>query len=197
MAWYSKYLVAFERPYSDVPEKVKQEVKDKLAHIRCAKDPLASVVLIAHNEEKRIFACLWSLVNNICNIPIEIIVISNNSTDATDLILDDLSVKWFREEKKGPGFARQCGLNHALGKYYLCIDADTLYPPHYIATHVHYLQHEQIVCTFGLWSFLPNQKHSRWALYGYELLRDFFLNLQNVKRPELCVRGMTLAFRTE
>ena len=76
MAWYDKYLIAFERPYSAVPEAVKLEVANKLRRLSLLKEePLASVVLIAHNEEQRILSCLWSLVDNICSFPIEIIVV--------------------------------------------------------------------------------------------------------------------------
>ena len=35
------------------------------------------------------------------------------------------------------------------------------------------------------------------TLNGYESLRDFYLRIQAIQRPELCVRGMTFAFKTE
>lgn len=198
MAWYDKYLVAFEHPFSTVPETVKLEVSSKLKKLSLIKEePLASVVLIAHNEEQRILSCLWSLVDNICDFPIEIIIVNNNSTDATGAILDELGARWFQEKRKGPGFARQCGLDQSKGKYYICIDSDTMYPPYYISTHVRYLKKEGVVCTYGLWSFLPDEKHSRWGLKVYEFMRDLYINFQNIRRPELCVRGMVMAFRTE
>lgn len=197
MMWYRKYLDAFERPYQNIPNLIKKEVTRKLADLRTDNMPLCSVVLIAHNEEKRILACLWSLVDNICDFPIEIIVVSNNSTDLTNSILEELGVTWFSEEKKGPGFARQCGLNHAKGRYYICIDSDTLYPPHYISTHVSFLKRNGVVCTYGLWSFMPDDNHSYWGLKLYEFMRDCYLSLQNIRRPELCVRGMVMAFHTE
>ena len=30
MAWYSKYLAAFERPYQDVSNEIKKEIADKM-----------------------------------------------------------------------------------------------------------------------------------------------------------------------
>ena len=159
-------------------------------------EPVISVVAIAHNEGRHILACLWSLADNAVDLPTEIIVVSNHSTDDTDTILSELGVTWYSETRKSPGFARQCGLDHARGTYHICIDSDTLYPPHYIATHVHYLQQKDVVCTYGLWSFLPDKNHSATGLFFYELLRDIYLNVQNFNRPELCVRGMVLAFRT-
>ena len=198
MAWYSKYLAAFERHYQDVSNEIKKEIADKMLRFRQDDTtPVCSVVAIAHNEEKHILGCLWSLVDNICDFPVEIIVVSNNSTDAKEQLLNEVGVLWYSEEKKGPGFARQCGLNHARGKYHICIDSDTLYPPYYVATHVKHLDKGSIVCTYGLWSFLPDAHHSKSGLFFYELLRDFYLSLQNINRPELCVRGMVLAFRTD
>ena len=98
--------------------------------------PLVSVGAIAHNEEKRILSCLWSLCENQHNYPVEILVINNHSTDHTEEVLKELGVTYFNEYRKGPGFARQCGLNHARGKYHLCIDAATLYPPQYISSMI-------------------------------------------------------------
>lgn len=194
--WYKPYLVAFDKMWTEIPMNIKEEIREKV-HSSFSEEPIVSVVLIAHNEEKRIGACLWSLCNNLLHFPTEIIVVDNMSTDGTVKVLEELGVTWFREEKKGPGFARACGLQHARGKYHLCIDSDTLYPPQYIDAHVRQLERPGVVCTYSLWSFLPDSKHSCWGLWGYEFLRDIYLNIQNINRPEKNVRGMVLAFHTE
>jgi glycosyltransferase involved in cell wall biosynthesis len=196
MTWYSKYLAIFEKPMEEIPENTIKEIQRKL-EIKKHEKPLVSVVVIAHNEEKHILSCLWSLSENKCDFPIEIIVINNNSTDRTTDALNMSGVKWFDEPKKGPGHARQCGLNHANGKYYICIDADTLYPPHYIQTLVDQLKKPGVSCVFSLWSFMPDKSHSKIGLLFYELLRDLYLKIQSIKRPELCVRGMVFGFNTE
>lgn len=196
MTWYNKYLSVFEHPLCEVPPTVFEEISSKYSHIH-SEHPLASVILIAHNEETHLLSCLWSLVNNECPYPIEILAVNNHSTDRTTEVLDKLGVHWFDEKQKGPGFARQCGLDHARGKYHICIDADTMYPPHYIATHIRELEKPNVVCTYGLWSFIPDAQHSAGALWVYETLRDVHLRIQNLKRPELNVRGMVFAFRTD
>ena len=113
-------------------------------------------------------SCIWSLSENHCHFPIEIIAVNNNSTDKTEEVLKSLGVTYYNETKKGPGYARQCGLDHAKGKYHICIDADTLYPPHYIETHVKYLMNPKVACTFSLWSFMVDERHSRFGLWCYE-----------------------------
>jgi len=196
MPWYKKYLSIFEKSLEEISENTIKEIQQKLL-LQKQDNPLVSVVAIAHNEEKRILSCLWSLSENNCDFPIEIIVVNNNSTDRTTEVLDLCGVKWFDEPKKGPGHARQCGLDNAKGKYYICIDADTLYPPHYIQTMVDKLRKPEVACVFSLWSFMSDKNHSKFGLFFYELLRDIYLLLQSIKRPELCVRGMVFGFNTE
>lgn len=194
--WYQPYLAEFGKPIRQVPAEILKAVQQKL---RSKKDeqPIVSVILIAHNEGTHLLSCLWSLVDNHCNLPMEIMVVNNNSTDDTEEVLKELGVTYYNETKKGPGHARQCGLDHARGKYHLCIDADTLYPPRYIETHVKQLMKPGVACTFGLWSFMPDKKNSPLGLWFYESLRDIHLNIQAIKRPELCVRGMNFGFNTE
>lgn len=196
MKWYSKYMQVYGKPIDEVSEETLNVVRQQLKS--CQSDtPLVSVVLIAHNEERHLISCLWSLSENHCQFPIEILVANNNSTDRTEEILKSLEVTYYNETRKSPGYARQCGLDHARGKYHICIDTDTLYPPHYIETHVKELMKPGVVCTFSLWSFMVDEQHSRFGLWWYENLRDFYLRLQAIKRPELCVRGMAFSFNTE
>lgn len=194
MKWYADYLSIYDKPFTQAPQTVINQVKDKIRQL-ATHAPLVSVVAIAHNEEKRILSCLWSLCENQHNYPVEILVINNHSTDHTEEVLKELGVTYFNEYQKGPGFARQCGLNHARGKYHLCIDADTLYPPQYISTMIKVLQDKEVAGAYALWSFLPNEHHL--GLFFYETLRDLYLKIQNLNRPELNVRGMAFAFHTE
>ena len=196
MSWYKNYIRVYEQPIDSVSPLIIEEVRSKLKRLRESNPITASVVIIAHNEETHLLSCLWSLCNNECDFPIEILVVNNHSTDHTEEVLKMLGVTYYNELQKGPGHARQCGLDHARGTYHLCVDADTVYPPHYIATHVRELSRPGVACTFGLWSFMPDKNHSRAGLRLYETLRDLHLRLQAVKRPELCVRGMNFSFNT-
>jgi hypothetical protein len=44
---------------------------------------------------------------------------------------------------------------------------------------------------------MPDKSNSRLGLWFYETLRDLHLRIQNIKRPELNVRGMVFSFKTE
>lgn len=195
MSWYTKYLNIYGKDPSRLDDGIIATIRQKMEIAR-SETPLVSVVIIAHNEERHLLACLWSLLDNKQPFDIEIIVVDNNSTDRTSEILKSVGVQTYFEKRQSPGFARQCGLDHARGKYHLCIDADTLYPPHYIATMTKTLQKENVVAAYGLWSFLPDHELSSFSLFWFELLRDAYLIIQNFKRPELNVRGMVFGFNT-
>jgi glycosyltransferase involved in cell wall biosynthesis len=194
--WYDKYLTIYGKSLDEIPEHIWDEIKSKLAE-KQSKEPLVSVVVIAYNEEKRLAACLWSLSELQTTYPIEILGVNNNSKDRTEEVYQRLGLPYYNEEKQSPGFARQCGLEHAKGKYHFCIDADTFYPSRYVDLMMAKLLQPNVSCVSSFWSFFPDANHSRLGLFLFELARDMFLFVQHFKRPELCVRGMVFAFKTD
>lgn len=196
MRWYTKYLTVFEKPFDEVSQTTINEVKENLKKFQ-SPEPLASIVVIAHNEEKRLLSCLWSLSENKTSYPMEIIGVDNSSSDRTSDVFEAAGVRTYLEERKSPGYARDCGQTHAKGKYYICIDSDTLYPPQYLQTLVDELQKPGVTGAYSLWSFIPDKRFPEWKLKIYEAMRDINLQLQSIKRPELCVRGMVFAYNLE
>ena len=170
--------------------------KGKLA-LQQTGNPLVSLVVIAYNEECRLAACLWSLSELQTQYPIEILGVNNNSKDRTEEVYQRLGLPYFNEQKQSPGYARLCGLEHTRGKFYFCIDADTFYPPRYVDLMMAKLMKPNISCVSSFWSFFPDENHSRFGLFLFEMIRDAFLFVQHFKRPELCVRGMVFAFNVE
>ena len=194
--WYDKYLTIYGKSLDEIPEHIWDEIKSKLAE-KQSKEPLASIVVIAYNEEKRLAACLWSLSELQTAYPIEILGVNNNSKDKTEEVYQRLGLPYYNEKKQSPGFARQCGLEHAKGKYHFCIDADTFYPPRYVDLMMSKLTQPNVSCVSSFWSFFPDANHSHLGLFLFELARDMFLFVQHFKRPELCVRGMVFAFNAD
>jgi len=194
--WYDKYLSIYGKSLDDISDETLDEIKGKLAQQQSS-NPLVSVVVIAYNEECRLAACLWSLSELQTQYPIEILGVNNNSKDRTEEVYQRLGLQYFNEQKQSPGYARQCGLEHAKGKFHFCIDADTFYPPHYVDLMMTKLMKPDVSCVSSFWSFFPDEKHSRFGLFLFELIRDAFLFVQHFKRPELCVRGMVFAFNAD
>ena len=129
--------------------------------------------------------------------PIEILGVNNNSKDATENVYQTLGVPYYNETRQSPGFARQCGLQHARGKYHFFIDADTFYPSCYVDKMMQKLTKPGVSCVGTFWSFYPDENHSAFSLFLFELVRDIFLWVQHFKRPELNIRGMTFAFNAD
>ncbi len=191
--WYEKYLSIYGKSFDEIPDSVLDEIKSNLAR-KQSTEPLISIVVIAYNEERRLAACLWSLSELKTDYPIEILGVNNNSKDRTEDVYKRLGLPYFTELKQSPGFARQCGLENAKGKYHFCIDADTFYPEQYIDLMMTKLSKPNVSCVSSFWSFFPDENHSRFGLFLFEMIRDMFLFAQHFKRPELCVRGMVFAF---
>ena len=194
--WYDKYLSIYGKPFSEVPQHIIEEIKERLTCLQSS-EPLVSVVVIAYNEECRLAACLWSLSELKSQYPIEILGVNNNSKDATENVYQTLGVPYYNETRQSPGFARQCGLQHARGKYHFFIDADTFYPSCYVDKMMQKLTKPGVSCVGTFWSFYPDENHSAFSLFLFELIRDTFLWVQHFKRPELNIRGMTFAFNAD
>lgn len=196
MAWYKKYLSVYEKPFSDAPKETIEQVRNNISRLQ-SDQPLVSVVVIAYNEERHLLANLWSLSDMRCKYPVEIIGVDNDSADRTAEIFQATGVPYYTELQHSCGYARRCGLEHIRGKYYICIDSDTLYPPRYVETLVNKLEQKGVVGVSSLWSYIPDKQHSWLGLKLYELLRDTHLFLQSFKRPELSVRGLVFAYNAE
>ncbi|MGM9701971.1 MAG: glycosyltransferase family 2 protein [Prevotella sp.] len=121
MAWYSKYLSIYEKPFSEVLQDIIDQTRERLAAMQ-SDAPLVSVVVIAYNEAKRLSSCLWSLSELRSSYPLEIIGVNNNSTDETEIVYQAFGVRYYNEQRRSPGFARQCGLDNSRGRYHFFID---------------------------------------------------------------------------
>ena len=197
MKWYSKYLTLLEKPFDSLPQQIIDEIRENFKILN-SDSPIASVVIIAYNEEKRLPACLWSLSDSKCRYPIEIMGVDNNSSDRTSDVFRASGIRFFAESRKGPGYARNRGLTEAKGKFLICIDADTIYPPKYIEIMIDAFNKKQdVVAVSSLYSFIPSKQFPELWLFFYELFRDIHVFILSFKSPERCIRGAVFAHNTE
>lgn len=194
--WYAKYLSVYQVAADQVSQSTIDTIANQLKKFDVI-EPLVTISVIAYNEDRNLWACLWSLSDLKSRYPIEIIGVNNNSIDKTEEIFKKSGIRYFNEQKNGCGFARLCGLNQARGKYHLNIDADTLYPSDYVDVMVSALKEKGVVAASASWGYIPDKDHSRFSLWLYTCARDIFLFVQSIKRPELSVRGLVFAYHTE
>ena len=110
-------------------------------------EPTVSIVLAARNEENNIAACLASLIRiDYPKAKIEIIVVDDNSTDATSSIISEITAKNSRitaitasesiDHLRGKANAIAQGIDISTGEIIIMTDADCVVPPSWIRATV-------------------------------------------------------------
>ncbi len=193
--WIDKRMLSAAR-LENIPESIFEEINHRLVNL-LSDDPLVSVVIPAYNEELNVLRTIHSLANNKTTFPVEIIVVNNNSTDRTQMVLDRLKVRSYFQPRAGCGPARQMGQQNAKGKYILMADADCYYPPRWIHKMTEALQRDGTPCIYGRYSFLGTPDKPRWKLFLYESLRDGFSEIRHIKRPCVNALGMSMGYVKE
>lgn len=94
--------------------------------------PLISIVIPAHNEEQFLSETLRAIKAQAYK-NFEVIVVDNNSTDATAQIAKDYGVRVISESVKGVAAARQAGFMAANGSIIASTDADTIVPRNWLS----------------------------------------------------------------
>ena len=89
-----------------------------------------SVIIPVYNVENHLKACLESVLAQ--NVSLEAICVDDGSTDGSLEVLKSLAerdsrVRVFEQEHKGPGAARNRGIEEARGQYLTFLDADDVF----------------------------------------------------------------------
>lgn len=131
------------------------------AHIHL---PFVSILIPARNEERSIRDCIESLCNQ--HYPhYEIIVLNDDSTDSTSVILEELQYAYphlitlihsthLPDDWIGKSYACHVLSSHAKGEYLLFVDADTVHSPYAVNSLIHKSQQLQV----DLLTAIPKQK---------------------------------------
>ncbi len=111
-----------------------------------------SIVIPAYNEERFLRACLEAIAAQTV-APDEVIVVDNNSSDATDTIARSYPfVTVVKEPKQAIVYARNAGFDAATSDIIGRIDADTVIPPDWVARIKRFYQgdsHDKYAITGG------------------------------------------------
>ncbi len=157
-----------------------------------------SVVIPAYNEEKRIDACLESLMKQKI-MPDEIIVVDNNSTDSTKEIVKKYPVKIVTEKKQGMIPARNRGFNTAKYDIIARTDADTILPPNWIKKIKKCFLDKKLIALSGPAEFydLPELiRNSHWQSKptGVNLIKSYNRIVRKMTKHD-CVFGPNYSIR--
>lgn len=100
--------------------------------------PSISIILPVYNAERYLSDTLTSILDQSFT-DFELICIDDGSTDSSLHILESYSrvddrIQIITQDNSGPGAARNAGLEVAIGKYTIMLDADDLYDPAMLET---------------------------------------------------------------
>lgn len=101
--------------------------------IESSTKPKVSIVIPVYNAEYYIRECLDSILCQSQFESVEVLCIDDGSSDSSVEIIDsyckiDSRVRLIRQEHKGPGVARNRGVDEARGEYILFLDSDDRLP---------------------------------------------------------------------
>ena len=114
------------------------------------KGPLVSVVVPVYNRERFLRETLES-VSALDYEPFEVIVVDDGSTDGSAAIARSFpEVRYLRQENRGPGAARNAGIDVARGEFVAFVDSDDVVLPHKLSAQIGYLvDHPDVTATLG------------------------------------------------
>jgi glycosyltransferase involved in cell wall biosynthesis len=193
------WIKAFEYPFEhfeDIPQEVYDDINKGLDNLH-SDNPVVSIIISAWNEEVDILKTVGSLSKLKTIIPLEIIVVNNNSDDRTQDTLNKLHLKSYFQPIQGWGPGRQMGMENARGKYILLGDSDCIYPDCWVNNMIAGLQTPGVVSVYGRYSFISDKGFARWKLSILELFKDLIAEVRHVKRPFLNSYGMSMGFIKE
>ncbi len=125
-----------------------------------------SIIIPAYNEEKYIAKCLDTLLaQSVKNF--EIIVVDDDSGDNTYSIVEGYAkthknIHLFKQNRGGPGRARNLGAGHAKGKILIFVDSDMEFDKDYVKNLIRPIKECETIGTFHLTEYVAN-KQNIWA----------------------------------
>ena len=100
---------------------------------------MISVIVPIYNTKPYLQACLDSILAQDIQVPYEVLLIDDGSTDGGGEVCDEYAakderVRVFHQENQGLSAARNTGIDAARGRYYAFVDSDDVVLPAYLRT---------------------------------------------------------------
>lgn len=122
------------------------DFQNSIKEIMADKIPKVSICVVTYNQEKFIGQCLQSIVDQVVDFDIEVIVADDFSTDGTRDIIEDFFCRYpklikpvFRDKNIGPGENYMDVHQRARGQYISHLDADDYFLPNKLQMQADYL----------------------------------------------------------
>ena len=131
--------------------------------------PLISVIIPVYNEQTAIVRCLDSLqAIEYSDDKFEVIVVDNNSTDATARIIKRYPVTYLCETRRGSYAARNSGVKIAQGDILAFTDADCVVNPNWLQEIEQSFSHAGLDAVLGSCGGINGNLWAEFAEHDYE-----------------------------
>lgn len=124
-----------------------------------------SIIIPIYNVEKYVEKCVKSLLsNNLKNNEYEIIIVDDGSQDTSIIIVNELAKQFFNikiisQKNKGLGGARNTGIQNSIGVYLLFLDSDDWYLPNTLKYLITLAENQNLeVLEFAAQGIAPSEK---------------------------------------
>ncbi len=96
-----------------------------------------SIIIATYNRINEIKEILESIEQlDFSKKDFELVIVDDGSTDSTRQFLDtyktEIQLSYFYQENKGPGEARNLGMQKAIGDYFIFVDSDCILPTEWL-----------------------------------------------------------------
>lgn len=134
-----------------------------------------SFIIPVYNRPQEIKELLDSFLSVDFNVPFEIVLVEDGSTDKSEYIAetfsDKLTIRYFYKKNSGPGSSRNYGMAKAKGTYFIILDSDVLIKPDYLLIVDEFLNNSYVDCFGGADaahdSFTPLQKAINFVMTSF------------------------------
>ena len=109
------------------------------------KNKKVSIIVPTFNREKHLDTALRSVFNQTF-VDFEVIVVDDGSTDGTEAVVEQYQgfypekVRYFYQSNRGPGSARNLGIQKAVGEYIAFLDSDDVWDSRKLGHQVSFLE---------------------------------------------------------
>jgi len=160
--------------------------------------PELSIIVPAFNEERCIGACIRSLACQDIDRAYEVILVDNNSTDATLAVArgaaTGLNLRVVHEWRHGRGSARRAGFEAARGQIVFSADADTVYPAYWLQSLLAPLTDGEVVAAT---STARIDDLSCWQNIVFNITQPVGMWCYRLALGHQCLSGFSFAIRRE
>ncbi len=141
-----------------------------------------SVIIPVYNSEEYIGECIQSILRQ-TKKEIQIVVVNDGSTDATEKIVEDLcknnpNIKLINQKNQGVKYARVTGLNHADGEYIGWVDSDDFIHESMYETLYSLAMRTGAECVYCDYRFYPEKvkNKGKWFKEYHGKINGYFID---------------------